>query len=411
MNKRLVIFVFLCQLGMVCVLSPKAVFAESTAVAEAAEPEKGPHSGRMLRQGDFAVELAIFETGVPPEFRVWVTLAGEPVSPGQVDLSIKLTRLGDIVDDINFRGEGDYLRGDTVIYEPHSFAVSVNARHQGKTYTWQYDNFEGRTLIEAKVAEAMEIATEIVAEATLHKTIKVYGKLVLPANAKRQITARFEGEIKQVHVGLGDVVKQGQLLLTIESNESLQSYPIKAPIAGVISQQPANTGEQTGARNLLEITQANKLLAELAVFPMDVASVKQAAPVSLMVNGQEATLTSAISGKRLPIRDDQARLFLAEVDNTNGQLSEGTFVSALIEVETFDVPLAVKRVGLQSFRDFTVVYAKVGEQYEVRMLELGREAGEWVEVLGGINVGTEYVTNNSYIIKADIEKSGASHDH
>ena len=75
------------------------------------------------------------------------------------------------------------------------------------------------------------------------------------------------------------------------------------------------------------------------------------------------------------------------------------------------MPLAVKRVGLQAFRDFTVVYAKVGEQYEVRMLELGREAGEWVEVLGGIDAGTEYVTNNSYIIKADIEKSGASHDH
>nr|WP_297348400.1 efflux RND transporter periplasmic adaptor subunit [uncultured Glaciecola sp.] len=411
MNKRLVIFVFLCQLGMLCALSPKAVFAESTPAAEAAEPEKGPHSGRLLREDEFAVELAIFESGVPPEFRVWVTLAGEPISPEKVDLNIKLTRLGDVVDDINFRAEGDYLRGDTIIYEPHSFIVSVSARHQGKTYTWQYDNFEGRTLIKATVANAMEIDTEIVGEATLHKTIKVYGKLVLPANAKRQITARFEGEIKQVHVGLGDVVKQGQLLLTIESNESLQSYQIKAPIAGVISQQLANTGEQTGARNLLEITQSNKLLAELAIFPMDIASVNQSALVTLMVNGQGAVLTSTISGKRLPARDDQARLFLADVDNANGQLSEGTFVSALIEVDTFDVPLAVKRVGLQKFRDFTVVYAKVGDQYEVRMLELGREAGEWVEVLGGIDLGTQYVTNNSYIIKADIEKSGASHDH
>jgi cobalt-zinc-cadmium efflux system membrane fusion protein len=87
------------------------------------------------------------------------------------------------------------------------------------------------------------------------------------------------------------------------------------------------------------------------------------------------------------------------------------FVSAQIEVDTFEVPLAVKRIGLQSFRDFTVVYAKVGEEYEVRMLELGREAGEWIEVLGGIDLGTVYVTDNSYIIKADIEKSGASHDH
>ena len=130
-----------------------------------------------------------------------------------------------------------------------------------------------------------------------------------------------------------------------------------------------------------------------------------------MVNGHNATIDTAISGNRLGMRDDQARLFLADVDNSSGLLTEGMFVTALIEIETFEVPLAVKRVGLQAFRDFTVVYAKVGEQYEVRMLELGREAGEWVEVLSGIDAGTEYVTNNSYIIKADIEKSGASHDH
>ena len=45
------------------------------------------------------------------------------------------------------------------------------------------------------------------------------------------------------------------------------------------------------------------------------------------------------------------------------------------------------------------------------MVELGREAGEWAEVLGGIEPGTRYVVANSYAIKADIEKSGASHDH
>ncbi len=45
------------------------------------------------------------------------------------------------------------------------------------------------------------------------------------------------------------------------------------------------------------------------------------------------------------------------------------------------------------------------------MLELGRQSDEWVEVLGGLNPGTTYVTENSYILKADVEKSGASHDH
>jgi membrane fusion protein, heavy metal efflux system len=75
------------------------------------------------------------------------------------------------------------------------------------------------------------------------------------------------------------------------------------------------------------------------------------------------------------------------------------------------VPLAVKTSGLQPFRDFTVVFERIDNTYEVRMLELGETQGEWAEVLGGIDVGAQYVTENSYLIKADVEKSGASHDH
>jgi cobalt-zinc-cadmium efflux system membrane fusion protein len=45
------------------------------------------------------------------------------------------------------------------------------------------------------------------------------------------------------------------------------------------------------------------------------------------------------------------------------------------------------------------------------MLELGKRNKQWVEVLSGIEPGSEYVTKNSYLIKADIEKSGASHAH
>ena len=99
------------------------------------------------------------------------------------------------------------------------------------------------------------------------------------------------------------------------------------------------------------------------------------------------------------------------LDNQQGHLLPGSFVTAQIEVAERPVPLAVKRSGLQAFRDFTVVYAQISEEYEVRMLELGLQAGEWAEVLGGLEPGTRYVSENSYVIKADIEKSGASHDH
>ena len=99
------------------------------------------------------------------------------------------------------------------------------------------------------------------------------------------------------------------------------------------------------------------------------------------------------------------------LENEDAALRAGQFISATVVVAESDVPLAVRRDAVQRFRDFDVVYARVGDTYEVRMLELGRHDGEYIEVLGGLNIGEVYVSANSFLVKADIEKSGATHDH
>jgi cobalt-zinc-cadmium efflux system membrane fusion protein len=100
-----------------------------------------------------------------------------------------------------------------------------------------------------------------------------------------------------------------------------------------------------------------------------------------------------------------------ELANENRQLRPGQFVRGQVTITEHHVPIAVRLSALQTFREFDVVFAKYGETYEVRMLTLGKRDGQWVEVIAGLKPGVEYVTGNSYLIKADIEKSGASHDH
>ncbi len=385
--------------------------AVSTPTTEQAEPEKGPHNGRMLREGNFALELAIFETGVPPEFRVWLTDNKNPINPDDVELTVTLTRLGNVIDDIKFISQSDFLRGDMEIYEPHSFIVTVNASYQGKTYRWQYDNLEGRTKIEPAVADAMAIETAIAGSQKLHQTIPAYGQVWLPPSAHRTVFARFEGVITHLNVKLGDKVNKGQTLMTIESNESLNPYEIKSPIAGFVAKQMANSGEQTNNRELLVITDASQSVVKLAVYPSDYSKVSQGTLVSIKAEGSLVNIAGKVSFIEPKVRSDQARMVWVTLAQQTEPLLEGSFVKADIETASFEVPLAVKKIGLQSFRDFTVVYTKVADEYEVRMLELGRSDATWIEVLGGLPAGTEYVTENSYVIKADIEKSGASHDH
>ena len=113
--------------------------------------QRGPHNGNLLVDGDFVLELAIFETGMPPEYRAWATIAGRSLDPESVDLEVRLTRLGNRVDEIDFHPQDDYMRGDTVIYEPHSFVVSIDATYGGRTHRWEYESFEGRTRISAEM--------------------------------------------------------------------------------------------------------------------------------------------------------------------------------------------------------------------------------------------------------------------
>jgi len=377
----------------------------------AAEPEKGPHRGRLLRDGDFTLELAIFETGVPPEFRAYATKGGNTLSPEEVNLNIKLTRLGGKIDDINFKPQGDALRGDTAIYEPHSFVVTINATHAGATHTWEYDNFEGRTKIETAVAGALEIESMIAGPVVMQETITVYGQIKANSERIRKVSARFEGVIKSVLPSLGDKVRKGKKLATVESNESLELYTIIAPISGVVTQRDANAGEQTNRRQLFTIMDTSSVWVDLSVFPGDRSRVKVGAPVTIVDSAGGELITGKVSRIDVTAQTNQSVNVRVVLDNKDGNLLPGSFVTAQIEVAEHSVPLAVKRSGLQAFRDFTVVYAQIGEEYEVRMLDLGLQAGEWAEVLGGLEPGTRYVSENSYVIKADIEKSGASHDH
>jgi cobalt-zinc-cadmium efflux system membrane fusion protein len=408
MNKLVCI---LLTLSLIACSRQESPASQGDEHAAAPEAPKGPHRGRMLEDGPFAIELAIFESGVPPEYHAWPTLNGKPVPLDQVDLRVELTRLGEKKDAFTFVPQQDYLKGSGVVTEPHSFIVNVTATHEGKTHQWTFESFEGRTTIANDIAASAGIATEVAGPATLVETVTVYGRIAADPSHQREVGARFPGVIRAVRKNLGDTVRAGETLATIESNESLQTYSLEAPIGGVITMRAANAGEQSADRVLFTITDPTSVWAELSVFPKDRARIKPGASVQIKAADIDATITGRIARVDLQTAANQSITARATLDNSQGNFPVGSFVTAEIAVAERKVPLAVKAGGLQPFRDFTVVFEQIGDTYEVRMLELGEKHGEWVEVLGGLEPGAKYVAENSYLIKADVEKSGASHDH
>ena len=376
---------------------------------------KGPNGGRLLKDGDFALEVQIFEAGVPPEFRLHPSLGGKPVPPAEVQATMTLRRInglpGGITDQHSFSPKGSYLASGSEVYEPHSYAVDVKARHAGKDYAWHYDSPEGEVSIAADMAKASGLKLAAAGEGLIHQGLELYGAIQPDPEGMRAVTARFPGPVRSVSVQVGDAVKQGQTLATVESNESLQVYAVTAPISGTLTARHTNPGEAAGSEPLFEIANFGRVRAELNVFPRDRGQLKLGQRVQITAADGAAKGEGSISFVAPVGSANQALSARVVLDNSNGQWTPGQFVNAQVTVGSATAALVVPMTALQTFRDWDVVFVNEGEKYQALPVQLGRRDGQSVEVLGGLNPGAAVVVENSWLVKADIEKSGASHDH
>jgi len=222
------------------------------------------------------------------------------------------------------------------------------------------------------------------------------------------VRARYTGMIKSVALTIGDYAKRGDLLAEVESNESLKTYQILAPISGTIIQRHANTGEVTQDQVLFSIANFDTLWAEFRIYPSQQPLVKTGQSAHIVVN--EWALDGSIQ-HIIPALDKPYQLARVIFDNRSKGLSPGLLVEGHIVVGEFTVNLAVEKNAIQTLSEQAGVFVKQGDEYAFTPLQLGRSDDRYVEVLSGISSGQVYVSNNSYLIKADIEKSEAKHEH
>ncbi len=376
------------------------------------DADKGPHGGKLLTQGGLQLEITLYEQGVPPEFHAYPYLNGKAINPGEVDLTITLLRLGGKTDNFSFVPRGDYLLGDQPVTEPHSFDVRVRANYLGSDYEWQYQQYEGRTRILEETAAAVGIEVGTAGPAQIKDTLTLQGRVEYDAQRLRKVMARFPGVVRMASKNIGDRVQAGEVLAQVESNDSLQTYGVHAPISGIVIEQQVAAGETVTDTPLYVIANTDRVRVDLAAFRRDLPRLQRGQSVEVFSLDGEARATGKID-YLAPVSTaaSQSTAVRIHLDNPEGIWRPGMAIKGVVTIRILETPLAVHNDALQKFRDFDVVYARHGDIYEVRMLQLGMSDGNYTEVLGGLDPGTEYVVKNSYLIKADIEKSGASHDH
>jgi cobalt-zinc-cadmium efflux system membrane fusion protein len=99
------------------------------------------------------------------------------------------------------------------------------------------------------------------------------------------------------------------------------------------------------------------------------------------------------------------------IDNDQGKWRPGLNVSASIVVAETQAPVAVRATALQSVDGQRAVFVPHAGGFAPRAVREGTSDDEFVEITSGLAAGELYVPRNSFLIKAELEKAGAAHEH
>jgi len=100
--------------------------------------EHGPHGGAWIETDHGHVEVSVFETGRPPEFRLYFYGADKQAMPAApYSATAEAVRPGGKRQVFEFVLDGDYLRSTSGIPEPHEFALRLNLTREGEGREYQ----------------------------------------------------------------------------------------------------------------------------------------------------------------------------------------------------------------------------------------------------------------------------------
>lgn len=193
----------------------------------------------------------------------------------------------------------------------------------------------------------------------------------------------------------------------------LARLEVRAPIAGVVTDKAVTVGASVAAdAALFVVADLSTVWAEVSVAERDLATIAPGQTATVLANSSEARANGRVSYVSAMVgtqtRAAKARVVLP---NADGAWRPGAPVRVEVVAAEVTVPVAVLAEAIQTVREAPAVFGRYGDLFEARPIRTGRSDGQYVEVQQGLAAGVKYAAKNSFLIKADIGKSGASHDH
>jgi len=245
--------------------------------------------------------------------------------------------------------------------------------------------------------------------AVLSETLHLNGMLRANQESVVQVTPRFPGVVRDIRKRIGDAVVKGDQLASIESNQSLTTYDLKAPISGTIIERQISLGEYASEQKpAFVVADLSTIWVELSVYRHDFKRVRIGDEVLIDPDDGGGDVEATISYvSPVGASDTQTALARAVLANPEGRLRPGLFVTARLVLAKRNASVAVRAGAIQTLENKTVVFVREGDKIEARPVLIGESDAQHAEVQSGLSEGERYVAENSFVVKAEMYKGGA----
>lgn len=200
---------------------------------------------------------------------------------------------------------------------------------------------------------------------------------------------------------------------SLQGGSALARYSLRAPISGSVLERTLTMGEAVSDdKPLFRLADLSSLWIDLSVPVSEVTSIKRG---QLVVVKDKAGAVSG-EGKVLFVQPElsaESRTGSVRValDNGKGQWRPGMFVMTELVTGQQGQVLSVPDSALQTLEGKAVVFVADTDGLEPREVSLGRRSAGQVEVLSGLKAGDRYAATGSFVLKAELQKGEAEHEH
>ena len=275
---------------------------------------------------------------------------------------------------------------------------------------------EGGLELSPEMAEKIGVTVQEAEGGTIAKTVVFPAEIKLNRDRAAAVSPRYASIVRQVLAEIGDVVRKGDVLASLENRETMAVYTVAAPLDGVIISKDLAVGETAGEDEVLfEVADLSSVWADISIFPKYQHFMHKGMPVEFVAHdGHTARGTIRYIS---PIVSHETRTFTARcvLEGADEDFTPGAFVRARITVETIEAAVVVPRKAIQTLEGETVVFIPGEHAFQTSVVELGLADEHNVEIKRGLHAGDQYVASGAFALKAQMVTRGmdphAGHGH